>query len=288
MHFKQLISTLALGLLNLTALSTSAFAAPTEGPRIITLAPHLTEMVYDLDLEAQLVARDDASNYPEEAKSIPSIGSGLNPSKELLLLYQPDILLHFTSSAEFKDLFPTKNIEVISSQPNSVPALFNDWRQVLAQAQKDEKKRTEVEGKINAIEAEWQTLVEDYKSKAAKKVFFLISDQPVFSLSDMTFLGQAIKGCHVENIFADIKQPSFIANPEEILLHQPEVVIHGYSATDPKGKERAQESALKLFEKIGIKLSTEQLVTVDVDILHRPTLRFIKELPIICEAIHRG
>ncbi|CAM5188510.1 ABC transporter substrate-binding protein [Oligella ureolytica] len=286
MRFKRLLSTIALGL-NLLVLNSSAVAAPTDAPRIITLSPHMTEMVYDLGLEEQLVARDDASNYPEEVKSIPSIGSGLNPNQELLLLYQPDILLHFTSNIQLDNLFPTKKIDVIGSMPNSVPALFEDWRMVLAHAQRDKKKRLETEDKINAIEAEWQSLVEDYKGQEPKKVFFLISEHPIFSLSDMSFLGQAIKGCNTENIFADIKQPSFIVNPEELLLRSPDIVIHGYSTTDPNGKEYAQEATLRLFEKIGIKLNTEQLVTVDVDILHRPTLRFMKELPEICEAIHR-
>ncbi|QPT39485.1 Vitamin B12-binding protein precursor [Oligella ureolytica] len=287
MRFKRFLSIIASGL-NLLALNGAAVAEPTDAPRIITLSPHMTEMVYDLGLEEQLVARDDASNYPKEVKNTPSIGSGLNPNKELLLLYQPNILLHFTSNIELDNLFPAKKIDVIASLPNTVPALFNDWRMVLARVQHDEKKRAATEAKIDAIEAEWQNLVEDNKNKTPKKVFFLISKQPVFSLSDMTFLAQAVKGCHTENIFADIKQPSFIVNPEELLLHTPDIVIHGYSATDPNGKERAQEAAIKLFKKIGLELRTEQLVTVDVDILHRPTLRFIKELPKICEAIHKG
>ncbi|NLB31787.1 MAG: ABC transporter substrate-binding protein [Alcaligenaceae bacterium] len=287
MRFKRFLSIIALGL-NLLALNGAAAAEPTDAPRIITLSPHMTEMVYDLGLEEQLVARDDASNYPKEVKNIPSIGSGLNPNKELLLLYQPDILLHFTSNIQLDNLFPAKKIDVMASLPDTVPALFDDWRMVLARVQHDEKKLAATEAKINVVEAEWQSLVEVYKTKAPKKVFFLISEQPVFSLSDMTFLAQAVKGCHTENIFANIKQPSFIVNPEELLLHTPDIVIHGYSATDPNGKERAQQSALTLFDSIGIKLRTEQLVTVDVDILHRPTLRFIKELPKVCEAIHRG
>ncbi len=283
MHFKTLVGTVALAL-NLIYFHNSALAA--DAPRIISLAPHMTEMIYDLGLEEQLVARDDASNYPEEAKSLPSIGTGFNPNKELLLLYQPDLLLHFTSKTQLTELLPSNNIDVIASMPNSVEALFDDWRMILARVQTDLTKRTATEEKIDATEAEWQSLVKDYKNQELKKVFFLISDYPLFSLSDMSFLSQAIKGCHTENIFADMKQVSFIASPEEILLSEPEVVIHGYSTTEPNDKERSQEAAIKLFEKVGLKLSTEQLVTVDADILYRPTLRFIKALPQICEAIH--
>ena len=280
MRCKRLLSTIALGL-NLLVLNSSAVAAPTDAPRIITLSPHMTEMVYDLGLEEQLVARDDASNYPEEVKSIPSIGSGLNPNQELLLLYQPDILLHFTSNIQLDNLFPTKKIDVIGSMPNSVPALFEDWRMVLAHAQRDKKKRLETEDKINAIEAEWQSLVEDYKGQEPKKVFFLISEHPIFRIIGMRIKCQAIKGCNCQKMYDEVW-----LNPEELLLRSPDIVIHGYSTTDPNGKEYAQEATLRLFKNIGIKLKTEQLVTVDVDILHRPTLRFMKELPEICEAIH--
>lgn len=284
MHFKKLIGIIALGL-NLINIHSNALAA--EAPRIISLSPHMTELVYDLGIEDQLVARDDASNYPEEAKSLPSVGTGFNPNKELLLLYQPDILLHFTSKTQLTELFPNTDIDVIASMPNSVEALFDEWRMILAKTQTDHTKRTATEEKIDQVEVQWQRLVKDYKSKEPKKVFFLISKHPLFSLSDMSFLGQAIKGCHVENIFSEMEQVSFIASPEKILLRQPEIVIHGYSTTEPNGKERAQEAALTIFEKIGLKLSTEQLVTVDADILHRPTLRFLNALPQICEEIHR-
>lgn len=286
MRFKQLLGAIALGL-HAATFSVSTATTSTETPRIITLAPHLTEMVYDLSLEAQLVARDDASNYPETVKNIPSVGSGLNPSKERLLLYEPDILLSYHSHTQLAKLFPNKQVDIINSAPASVDALFNDWRRVLALAQKDANKRSRIEAEINAIESEWQHLAEDYKNKDTKKVFFLISEQPLFSLSDMTFLSQAIKGCHTENIFADIKQASFIVNIEDLILRAPDVVIHGVSATSDIDKKRAQEATLKLFENIGIKLRTEQLLTMDADILHRPTQRFMKELPNICEAIHR-
>lgn len=286
MRFKQFIVAIALGLHAVT-FSVSTATTSTETPRIITLAPHLTEMVYDLGLEAQLVARDDASNYPEAVKNIPSVGSGLNPSKERLLLYEPDILLSYHPHTQLAKLFPNQHVDIINSAPSSVYALFDDWRRVLALAQKDANKRSRIEAEINAIESEWQHLVEDYKNKDIKKVFFLISEQPLFSLSDMTFLSQAVKGCHTENIFADIKQASFIVNIEDLILRAPDIIIHGVSTTSDIDKKRAREATLKLFENIGIKLRTEQLLTMDADILHRPTQRFMKELPNICEAIHR-
>ena len=77
MSFKSLLFKITLSI-NLLLLNTLVLAV--EAPRLITMSPHLTEMVYDLGLEAQLVATDDASNYPEAVKDIAKIGSGLNPT----------------------------------------------------------------------------------------------------------------------------------------------------------------------------------------------------------------
>ena len=105
-------------------------------------------------------------------------------------------------------------------------------------------------------------------------------------MSDKTFLSQAFKACNTQNIFATTNQPSFLVNPEELLIRQPELIIHGYNADDVDGKERSQQAVLELFEKLGLKIKKEQLISVNVDILHRPTMRFVKALPNICANIH--
>lgn len=270
--------------INLLFLNTLTIAA--EDPRLITMSPHLTEMVYDLGLEAQLVATDDASNYPEAVKNIPKIGSGLNPNQELLLLYRPDIVLSFAPSYSLEKLLQTTTSKIIVSQPNSVPTLFADWHKVLEIAQQDQQKKMETKEKLHVLETEWRNTTRSYESKDTKSIFFLISTQPLYTLSDKAFLSQALKTCNTHNIFTDIEQVSFIVNPEELLLKQPEFIIHGYNATAPKGKERAKQDILKHLSELGLRFQAEQLISVNVDILHRPTMRFMKELPEICADIH--
>ena len=124
-------------------------------------------MVYDLGLEAQLVATD-ASNFPEAVKDIPKIGSGLNPNQELLLLYQPDIILSFAPSLTLEKLQQTQAVDIVISQPNSVPTLFDDWRKILEIAQKDPQKKLEIEEKLYALETEWRNTTTSYENKDTK------------------------------------------------------------------------------------------------------------------------
>ena len=283
MSFKSLLFKITLSI-NLLFLNTLVMAV--EVPRLITMSPHLTEMVYDLGLEAQLVATDDASNYPEAVKDIAKIGSGLNPNQELLLLHQPDIILSFAPSLTLEKLQQTQAVDIVISQPNSVPTLFEDWRKILEIAQKDPQKKLEIEEKLYALETEWRNITTSYENKDTKTIFFLISKQPLYSLSDKAFLSQALKTCNTHNIFADIEPVSFIVNPEDLLLKQPEIIIHGYNAAESNGKEHAQNEVMQHFNKLGIKLQAQQLVSVDVDILHRPSMRFMNALPQICADIH--
>lgn len=286
MRLKKLISSIALSL-NLFAIPAKTSATDHPHPRLISLAPHLTEMVFDLALQQQLVAVDEYSNYPEAAKQLPKIGSGMDPNPELLLRYGADILLSYSAAPSIEKIAQNQGMTLMLSHPLSVQDLFDDWRRLLALAQKDPQKAAQIEDKILHIETAWQKTVANYADSRSKSVFILISEKPIYSLSDQSFLSQALKSCKAENIFAEIKQSSFLVNPEDLLLKQPEFIIHGYRADEENGKERSQREVLARFKKLGLTLQSEQLISVNVDILHRPTLRFINTLPSICAALHK-
>jgi iron complex transport system substrate-binding protein len=62
--------------------------------RIVSLAPSNTEILFAIGAGGQLVGRDDFSDYPPEAQSVPSIGS-LYPqvNAEAIVALQPDLVL---------------------------------------------------------------------------------------------------------------------------------------------------------------------------------------------------
>lgn len=67
-------------------------------PRIISLAPDLTELVYDLKLEKNLVATTQWSNYPLAANSHPKVGSFIAPHLERILSFKPTTILARTGA----------------------------------------------------------------------------------------------------------------------------------------------------------------------------------------------
>ncbi|PIV03891.1 MAG: hypothetical protein COS57_10180 [Syntrophobacterales bacterium CG03_land_8_20_14_0_80_58_14] len=66
-------------------------AATAASPgRIVSLAPNLTEILYDLGVENRIAAVTDYCDYPPGARTKPKIGGFANPSLEAIVSLRPD------------------------------------------------------------------------------------------------------------------------------------------------------------------------------------------------------
>lgn len=61
--------------------------------RIISLAPSITETVFEVGAGQQLVAVTDFCQYPQQAQDLPSIGGYLDPSLSQIVAHQPDLVI---------------------------------------------------------------------------------------------------------------------------------------------------------------------------------------------------
>ena len=83
----------ALAGLGALALSPWSRAQPKGAPRLITLGGSITEIVYALGAEAQLVGTDSTSFYPPAAAKTPKVGYFRQLSAEGILSLRPDVIV---------------------------------------------------------------------------------------------------------------------------------------------------------------------------------------------------
>jgi iron complex transport system substrate-binding protein len=91
----------ALGLLSLSALATVTGPAGAQGsalPRLVTVSGAITEVVYVLGAESQLVGTDTTSLFPDAARRTPKVGYMRQLSAEGLLSLKPDAVIATTES----------------------------------------------------------------------------------------------------------------------------------------------------------------------------------------------
>ena len=62
--------------------------------KIVSLAPSNTEILFAIGAGSQVVGRDEFTDYPEEAKSLPSVGGSMGQySTESIVALKPDLVL---------------------------------------------------------------------------------------------------------------------------------------------------------------------------------------------------
>ncbi len=88
------------------AATTASEAEIPENPeKIISVAPNITEILYEMGAGDKLIARTDYCDYPEQCLELESIGSLYTPDIEKMISLQPDVVLastHFTEDTETK------------------------------------------------------------------------------------------------------------------------------------------------------------------------------------------
>ena len=75
----------------------SALLLPTPATRVITLSPHLTELVFAAGAGDRLIATVEYSDYPESARDIPRIGDAFRLDIERIVAMRPDLVIAWDS-----------------------------------------------------------------------------------------------------------------------------------------------------------------------------------------------
>ena len=92
-------------------------AEPPQGdaPRLVSLAPNLTELVFAIGAGDSLVGRTDACDYPPEAVRIPAVGGFAMPRLEQLLAVNPTHILECAvEDASVKNHLSTLGIPIVN------------------------------------------------------------------------------------------------------------------------------------------------------------------------------
>ena len=100
----------------------SAAVIPLPAKRIISLAPHITELLYAAGAGSKLVGNVDYGDYPPEAKALPKVGGYTRPDLEAILALKPDLIIAWQSGNPPAALEKLKamGIAVHVSQPDRI------------------------------------------------------------------------------------------------------------------------------------------------------------------------
>lgn len=258
-----------------------------SGPamKIISLAPSNTEILYAIGAGSRVIGRDEFSDYPAEAKALPSVGGSMGKyNLEQIASLQPDLVLaaSLNTPEEIKSLEDLKLTVFVVANPTTLDGLYANLAAV---------------GSLTGQSAQAETLVASLKQRvqavsdqAAKvtgtpKVFYeLDGSDPSkpwtagpgsFITTLITMAGGVNVGSSLKSDYAQISQEALItANPDVILLGDA-----AYNVTADQVAKRPGWDGIQAVKD-------NKIFTFDDNLVSRPGPRLVDGLETIFKILH--
>lgn len=196
---------------------------PAAAQRIVSLAPHLTELAFAAGAGAQMVGTVSYSDHPQAARSLPRIGDAFRVDLERLLALQPSVVLVWDGGT------PQATIEQVRRLGLPV--------EVFATATLADVPRTIVRlGKLagtNAVAERAAGRFSDavaelrahYGSRPAVNVFLQVNNRPLYTVNGRQIMSEVLRVCGGRNVFDDLSQLAPTVSVEAVLARRPQAIV---------------------------------------------------------------
>jgi iron complex transport system substrate-binding protein len=247
--------------------------------RVISLSPHLTELMYSIGAGDRLVGVVRGSDFPVEAAALPEIGDASGLDFERILHSRPDLVLAWGSGNRSVDIARLRavGLRVLVLEPQLLEDIPRHLRllgdlmgfggQALAVAR-------DFERRVDALRHR-------YAGRAAVRVLFEIWHRPLFTVNGDHIISKVLGLCAVRNVFDDLPQLAGEISVEQVLVLDPDAIVVGSEADDAGIKNWTEFSYLKAVR-------TGNVFTVSADLIARPTARIVDAAERMCAALDKA
>ncbi|MCS0592561.1 cobalamin-binding protein [Massilia norwichensis] len=244
--------------------------------RVISLAPHVTEMLFAAGGGSHVVGVVSYSDFPEEAKKIPQIGSNREVDLERIMALKPDLIVvwrHGSSERQI-DMVRKLGVPLFHSEPQKLEDIPESVAR-LGQLMGTEKTANPA---ADALRQQLVSLRSRYANRPPVRVFYQVWDKPLYTLNGKHIVSDALRLCGAENIFAKLPVTAPVVSVEGVLQENPEAIF----ATAEKNY-----GGVSMWKPYGTLLAVrnDNLFTIDGNLVNRSGPRMVQGAAALCEKI---
>lgn len=254
---------------------------PAPAQRIVSLAPHVTELLFAAGAGAKVIAVSEYSDYPPEAKGLPRVASSAAIDLERMLALRPDLAVVWRLEATAKSL---ERLETLG-----IPLFYSEPRR-LAQIPEAIEALGTLAGTglvarpaAAALRAEIGQLRARYAGRPAISVYYQIAERPLMTLNGEHLVSDAIALCGGRNVFADAPLIAPLIGVEAVLAADPEAIVT--ARVDPG--DTAWQAAWLRFPGLRA-VRDANLLTLRVDEMHRHGPRAVAGTARLCALLEEA
>lgn len=205
-----------------------AVSVPNNPQKIASLGAPITEILFALGLGDRVVATDDYSDYPDEAKSITKVGSPWPGfSAETILNQEPDLIL--SSSGAIVQQLESYGVPVFVIQPKDIAGIYEDIR-LIGQISGKKKQASDLvdrlTARVGAVTAKTGSLTDEQKPTVFYEVDATTDPSNPHTVGFGTFQDELIALAGGRNI-AGTQSGWYQISMEKIVDADPDMIILG-------------------------------------------------------------
>ena len=260
---------------------------PGPAQRVVSIAPSNTEILFAVGAGSQVVGRDEFTNYPEEAKALPSIGGSFGQyNNEAIVNLQPDLVLaaEINTPDQVQALQDLGLTVYLLPNPTDLEGMYQNLGTVAL---------------MTGHEAEAAKLVESLKTRvqAVEMKVAPISFRPtVFYELDITdpnapytagagtFIDLLINKAGGFNVGSTLSSPWAQISIEELVVLNPHIILLGDAAYGVSVESVGQRAGWDSIEAV----KNGKVYPFDDDLASRPGPRLVDGLEELVKLLHPG
>lgn len=249
--------------------------------RVVSLAPHITEIVYAAGAGAQLVGAVSFSDYPEAALAVARVGSSSSVSYESLLALRPDLVLAWRSGNGDETIarLQALGLNVFVAEPRAL----QDVASALRAVGRLTGNAATAEESAHRFSVELERLRQTYSNRRPVSVYYQIWNEPLLTLNDEHLISDVVRLCGGRNVFAAAVPLVSRVSVEAVIRADPEVIV-------ASGMDTARPEWLDdwlRWDSIRA-VANGQLYFVPPDLLQRHTPRILEGAAQLCTHLEQA
>ncbi len=196
--------------------------------RIVSLAPHLTEMLFAAGAGSRVVATVKGSDYPTQARRLPRVGDASSVDFERIVALKPDLVLAWAGGTPVRIVAKLKalGLRVEESRVTGLGGVPDELERI-GRLAGTPVPAVRAAAKLRRRIAD---LARRYAGRRPVRVFYQVWDHPLYTVGGQHFISDVLARCGAVNIYADLREPAGVVGRETVLVRDPQAIVAGADA----------------------------------------------------------
>ncbi len=248
--------------------------------RIVSLAPGITELLFEAGAGARVVGADDASDFPPVAKAIPRVGNSMAINLEQVAALRPDLVIAWPHGAAQRQMAGLRalGVPVFLADPDSIDAIANTLILLGSLAGTNDVASKQA----GALRVTARRISSEHQGQQSISAYVQIWDHPLMTINGRHLISNALQLCGIRNVFAADQRLTPTPGREAVIASDPQsiILLAGSTQASVWKQEWSRFPRLRAVRAGAI-------AAIDPDMLARPTSRLLDGVSQVCNALRR-